>query len=82
MVFQNYPIAILSALEGLSIETSLDQARYILEAVQITGDASAVVQVDGRAMATIVLRSAEDRSKGLDILTEAGLKVKAGAAGF
>jgi hypothetical protein len=83
VVFQNYPIAILLALEGLSIETMLDQAHYILKVARISVWASAVVRFIGEhRMATIMLRSAQDRAKVLDLLAKTGLKVKTGAAGF
>jgi hypothetical protein len=72
-----YPIVILTS-KGLSLSDALAVVRW----AQIRVEGASEISSDGKAMATILLRTPEDRNKALRTLYKAGFDVKEGPAGF
>jgi hypothetical protein len=77
-----YAITIIGAIVGMTIGRTVGHALDILDAEGIQVGGAARVAYDGREMATILIKSEEDGPKSIEALTNAGIEVKAGAAGF
>lgn len=75
-------LAIISPRYGMSMRATLDSALDLLSSARIETEAAAEVRDDGRDLATILLRSNDDRTRALKVLLDNGLKVKLGPAGF
>jgi hypothetical protein len=77
-----FAITILGAIANMTISRTVGHALDILDAEGIAVGGAARVAYDGREMATILVKSEHDVPRSIEALTNAGIEVKAGAAGF
>lgn len=75
-------LAIISPRDGESIGATLDNALALLRSARIETEAASEVRSDGRDLATILLRSNDDRMRAFKLLLDNGVEVKLGPAGF
>jgi hypothetical protein len=76
----SYSLTISGIADGISIAETLDGAVSLLRFWKIRIDAAARVSDGERKIATIVLRSSQDRDAALRILYKAGFDVTEGPA--
>ena len=82
MTAKSYPIAILSPAQGKSLADTLATAMKDLRRAGIAIETGAVIHFEDQQVATILLSSSEARSEALKMLSNAGIQVAVGAAGF